>query len=259
MKIGFVSDIHEDISSLKAAMGKMEGMQVDEVVCLGDIVGYSVPFYGFMNERDANACVDLVRSNCSAVVMGNHDLFAIRKPPEHAPFFQYPDNWYDLDFEERRKLADRKLYLYENNELPSLLSRRNREYIEGLPEYVVKDCGDHSVLFTHYAMPDCTGSSVWAPEHPSELTKHFNFLGQQGCLYSFSGNDHVEGMEVFTPDDRLKSAFETVRLPNKHIWTHGPAITRGTTRNGFMVYDSSSRELSAVPLGGKIHLVPSEI
>ena len=259
MKIGFVSDIHEDISTLKQAISIMEKMQVDEVVCLGDIVGYSIPFYGFMKERNANACIDLVRSTCSATVMGNHDLFAVRKIPEHRSHFPYPANWYDLDFEERKQQANGKVYLYEENELCSLLSSKNLDFIRNLPEYVIKNCGTHSVLFSHYALPDCTGSSIWTPQISNELAAHFNFMSQEGCLYSFSGNDHIEGMEIFCPGNKLRTSFETVSLSDEKIWVHGPAIVRGTTRNGFMIYDSVKRKLSAVPLDGEIHIVPSHI
>jgi predicted phosphodiesterase len=259
MKIGFVSDIHEDISTLKRAFRTLEQMQVDEVVCLGDIVGYSVPFYNFMTERDANAVVDLVRSNCSATVIGNHDLFAVKRIPDNRSFFNYPEDWYERDYDDRRTLAADKIYLYEYNELPSLLSAKNKDFIRGLPEQVIRDCGDHSLLFTHYAMPDCTGSSIWAPKEPGELASHFNFMGQKGCLYSFSGNDHIEGMQIFTKDSKLDTSFQTVKLPDEKIWVHGPAVTRGTTLNGFMVYDSNSRELTAVPLQSDKHIVPQYI
>ena len=174
-------------------------------------------------------------------------------------FFNYLEDWYTRDFDERRTLASGRLHLYENNELPTLLSSINREYMKNLPEQVIKDCGDHSILFTHYAMPDCTGSSTWAPKDPIELATHFNFMRQKGCLYSFSGNDHIEGMEIFTSSRSLNTAFETVSLPDEKIWVHGPAIARGTTHNGFMVYDSSSRELTAVPLKSGRHVVPKFI
>lgn len=259
MKIGFISDIHEDITTLKKAVCELEKANADEIVCLGDIVGYSVPFYSFMSERNANAVVDLIRTTCSTAVMGNHDLYAVRKIPNHRSFFDYPASWYDQDFDERHAQGLGKIHLYEDNELPTLLSSKNRDYIRQLPEYVVRTLSDHQLLFSHYALPDCTGSSTWSPKEPRELKEHFNFMRNNGCLYSFSGNDHVEGMEVFSPDKKLNVSFEIVALPDNLVWAHGPAIARGTTHNGFMLYDSSSRELSAVPLRSKRHKVPQFI
>lgn len=259
MKIGFISDIHEDIVMLKQTVSILEKMQIDEIVCLGDIVGYSVPFYSYMRERDANKVVDLVRAVCSAVVIGNHDLFAIKKIPANRSFFDYPENWYGLDFSDRQVRASERLYVYENNELPTLLTSKNLEYIKNLPEHVVKNCGDHCILFTHYAFPDCTGSSIWSPKTSDDLRTHFNFMKRENCLYSFSGNDHIEGMEIFTPDTKINVTFETVNLPNDKVWVHGPPIARGTTHNGFMVYDSSKKELMAVPLNSEKHIIPRSI
>ena len=156
-------------------------------------------------------------------------------------------------------LSSGKLHLYEENELPTLLSKKNKEYIQQLPEQIIKDCGDHSILFTHYALPDRTGSSTWSPKKSKELASHFNFMGHSECLYSFSGNDHLEGMEIFTANIKLNTNFETVALSSEKTWVHGPAVARGTTHNGFMIYNSSIKELSAVPLNSKRHMVPTHI
>ncbi len=259
MKIGLISDIHEDIIMLQKAICEMEDMGVDEVICLGDIVGYSLPFYSFMAERDANAVVDLVRKTCSIVVMGNHDLYAIREIPENRSFFDYFDDWYERDFGERYKKAFDKLHLYENNELSSLLTAKNREFIKNLPEYMIKDFGNFSLLFSHYAIPDCTGSSTWKPKKSVELKAHFNFMSNHNCIYSFSGNDHIEGMQIFTKEKMVETTFESFDLPSEKIWMHGPAIARGTTYSGFTLFDTDSKELTAVPLTSERHTVPEYI
>lgn len=256
MKLGLISDIHEDISTLERAIRELEKADADEIVCLGDIVGYSIPFYNYMSERSANAVVDLVRTTCSTTVMGNHDLYAVKQIPNHRSFFNYPESWYQQDFEDRKNLASGKIHLYEDNELPTLLSSKNREFIRHLPEYVIRELDGHSVLFSHYALPDCTGSSTWSPKDPRELTEHFKFMRDNGCVYSFSGNDHVEGAEIFTTDQKLSISFETVALPDDLVWAHGPAIARGTTHNGCMLYDASNRELTAIPLKSDLHIVP---
>ena len=55
--------------------------QVDEIVCLGDIVGFCVLYYSYWDTRDANSVVEWVKETCPAAVMGNHDLYAVRKTP----------------------------------------------------------------------------------------------------------------------------------------------------------------------------------
>lgn len=259
MKIGFLADIHEDIIMLKRAISMMEKMQVDEIICLGDIVGYSIPFYNFLDERDANAVVDLLRSECSNIVIGNHDLFAVRKFPKNSSFFDYPLDWYQMDFQTRNEKALGKMYLYENNELATLLSSRNYEFLKSLPEYVVKQCEDHAILCSHYAFPDCTGCAIWTPSDPVELIDHFNFMQQEKCLYAFSGHDHVEGLVLFTPNEKYNSDFGSVSLLPKKTWINGPAVVRGTTYNGFMIYDSIHKQLTAHALGADRYILPSNL
>jgi predicted phosphodiesterase len=256
MLLGIISDIHEDLPQLSAALRQLERKGVDEIVCLGDIVGFAVPFYGYLKSRDANSAVALIRQNCSLVVIGNHDLYHAKRIPTHRSFFDYPSHWYDLDFEERKRLSRDQVFLYEENELSALLSRENRGYLASLPEYVVKDLGDHRILFSHYAFPDCTGSSTHVVRDSRALDEHFQVMDRLGCVYSFSGNDHIEGVRVFTENRHTGCAFDMFRLPSEPLWVNGPAICSGTTDNGLMIYDSSERVVHAQRLGARKHVVP---
>ncbi len=65
MKIGVISDVHGNIHALWAVEKKLAELNVDEVWCLGDTVGYGA----FPNQ-----CVEWVRKNCSVVLLGNHEL-----------------------------------------------------------------------------------------------------------------------------------------------------------------------------------------
>lgn len=62
MRFGIVSDIHANLQALEAVLADMPA--VDEVLCLGDVVGYG---------GDPNACVDLVREKGWPTLVGNHD------------------------------------------------------------------------------------------------------------------------------------------------------------------------------------------
>lgn len=68
MKLGIISDIHGNAPALKAVLAEMRG-QVNEVVFLGDLVGY----YAFVEE-----CVALARDELKTGVLGNHDDFFLR-------------------------------------------------------------------------------------------------------------------------------------------------------------------------------------
>lgn len=65
MKVGIVSDIHGNFHALREVDKKLSELKVNEVWCLGDVVGYGA----FPNE-----CVEWVRENCSVAVLGNHEL-----------------------------------------------------------------------------------------------------------------------------------------------------------------------------------------
>lgn len=66
MKMGLISDIHGNFEALKAVLAELDRMNVSEVYCLGDVVGY----YSQVNE-----CCDELRSRQIPCVMGNHDWY----------------------------------------------------------------------------------------------------------------------------------------------------------------------------------------
>jgi putative phosphoesterase len=66
MTIGLISDIHGNCEALKVVLAELDKMQVSDVICLGDVVGY----YAQINE-----CCDELRARRIRCVMGNHDWY----------------------------------------------------------------------------------------------------------------------------------------------------------------------------------------
>ena len=64
MKYAVISDIHSNLEALTKALEIIDQRSVDEIICLGDIVGYGA---------NPNECLALVRKRCSIVIKGNHD------------------------------------------------------------------------------------------------------------------------------------------------------------------------------------------
>src|SRR5204863_2169564 len=104
-RLGVLAGIHEDVVRLEQAVDVLRQTGCEAVLCLGDIVGYSVPYYGFLKSRDAHRAIQLVRQQCRYVVAGNHDLYAVRRVSSQKEVFDYPSNWYALDRAARRQLA----------------------------------------------------------------------------------------------------------------------------------------------------------
>ncbi|MBW3593734.1 MAG: metallophosphatase family protein [Actinobacteria bacterium] len=65
MRIAVVSDIHGNVHALQAVLAAIEEDAVDEIWCLGDLVGYG---------PDPNACCTLVAERTMLSLIGNHDL-----------------------------------------------------------------------------------------------------------------------------------------------------------------------------------------
>jgi diadenosine tetraphosphatase ApaH/serine/threonine PP2A family protein phosphatase len=67
VRIAIVSDIHGNLEALTAVLEDIDRRPVDEIVCLGDIVGYG---------PDPAACLAVIRGRRIPSFMGNHDQAA---------------------------------------------------------------------------------------------------------------------------------------------------------------------------------------
>jgi diadenosine tetraphosphatase ApaH/serine/threonine PP2A family protein phosphatase len=60
----FISDIHGNLEALQETLGFLDSLGIEEVYCLGDLVGYG---------PDPGPCITLICERCRGVVAGNHD------------------------------------------------------------------------------------------------------------------------------------------------------------------------------------------
>ncbi len=67
MRAAVISDIHSNLPALEAVLEAIEdaGDRVEEIWCLGDVVGYGA---------QPDACAELIRERCDTCLVGNHDL-----------------------------------------------------------------------------------------------------------------------------------------------------------------------------------------
>ena len=71
VRVAILSDIHSNLEALCAVIDDAGGRgAIDEVWCLGDMVGYG---------PDPNACLDVLLSMKHVMVAGNHDMAAVGK------------------------------------------------------------------------------------------------------------------------------------------------------------------------------------
>src|SRR5882757_6525673 len=68
MKLAILSDVHADVHALRDALGQVDRLGVERVVCCGDLLDYGL----FPDET-----LDLLRDRGVATVRGNHDRWAL--------------------------------------------------------------------------------------------------------------------------------------------------------------------------------------
>lgn len=66
--IAIISDVHGNYEALKSVLAKIDEMNISDIFCLGDVVGY----YSQVNE-----CCDELRKRNVKCIMGNHDWYMI--------------------------------------------------------------------------------------------------------------------------------------------------------------------------------------
>src|SRR5688500_18854947 len=68
MRVAIASDIHGNRHAFEAVIAAAHDAQVEELWCLGDLVGYGA---------EPDACVALAEANCAVCLAGNHDLAVV--------------------------------------------------------------------------------------------------------------------------------------------------------------------------------------
>jgi len=114
MRLGIFSDVHANIEALSAVMESFADEEVDELYCLGDVVGYG---------GSPNECADVIREVAEVTILGNHDA-AVAGRMDYSYYYDAARN--ALDLHATQMTAD------------------NMDWLKALPyKYVVGDSGVH--------------------------------------------------------------------------------------------------------------------
>lgn len=183
-----VSDIHGNLPALEAVFRDIEARRIEEIVCLGDIVGYGA---------DPEACLDVVMARARWSLLGNHDDALLHGSKGFNPIAAEMIQW-----TRDRMVADMRSgpdptprpdcpRATEDARLPACLTIRHSpasrwEYVERLAPRRLE--GD--VLYVHgspldpvfeYVLPD--RFSAWAPDRIGTLLEAVPWL-------AFCGHTH---------------------------------------------------------------------
>ncbi|MBX3042413.1 MAG: metallophosphoesterase [Candidatus Kapabacteria bacterium] len=248
MKIGIISDIHEDAERLLSAIKSLEKYNCDYLVCLGDISGFDERFYSFKYSKNLDYCVDIIKVNCRVVLPGNHDLFHLKKLPEYNTVFHFPDNWYELDFKERKSLSNGLIWLYDKDYPIRNIYKFSTLFEDFINKYIIEN-EEIKILLTHSVAPDISGFLTKKPVKLNDFINHFQFLENNNCKIGISGHLHPNGLLRITGKkvNHPKFALMEISEDTKSQFII-PCIADGIQDNGFTILDTKSKTIESIPL-----------
>ena len=216
MRYAVISDIHANLEAFKAVLSDIKEQGADDIVCLGDIVGYNA---------DPNECVDIIRSRGIRTVMGNHD--------SRAAGVDSPGGF-------NSRARDAILWTRER------LTRENIEFLRALPLYMSID---DSFLIMHGSL-DSYDEYIYTGE---SAAWNFGLINRMGRIKaSFFGHTHLPtaymegGGNCAEVENFAQVGLLAIRPGSGYLINPG-AVGQprdGDTRAGYIIYDTDRAQVS---------------
>lgn len=168
-----ISDIHGNLEAFRAVLDDIATQAVDEIYCLGDLIGYG---------PDPGPCIDLCR-DFQLCLLGNHDNGALFDPEGFSSGAERAIFWTRDQIEEKNP---------ENRSRWEFLARLPRTRRDAETMYVH---GSPRSPLCEYVFPE----DVY---NERKIKRIFTYIQR----YCFQGHTHVPG--VFTDDCRFLSLRE---------------------------------------------------
>lgn len=166
-----ISDIHGNLEALRAVLDEIDSLNIREIICLGDMVGYGP------QPREA---LDLVESVATVIILGNHEEAILYGcPPNFSPRARRAIEW------------TRKVLLEDAAETPAV-----REQRHDLLKSLKTDCRIQGVTYVHGSPRSPTREYV-LPRDASDKKKMSGIFEAMED-YCFCGHSHTPG--IFTPN-----------------------------------------------------------
>jgi diadenosine tetraphosphatase ApaH/serine/threonine PP2A family protein phosphatase len=231
VRTAIISDIHGNLEALQTVLADIDRRGVDEIICLGDILGYG---------PDPLACVDLVARRCAWSLMGNHDYAVLYEPTNFNSVARQAAYWtraqLDAAAEADPESGNRRLdflnrirprvryqgayicvhgsvrkpineYVFETDVMDD--PRKMREIFDRIDDQVLigdrRVCGRCIVGHTHVP-----GIFQWTDDDGADFTRasHLGGVGQADPLDDIGGVEDEDkdpflvGFHVFDPEEK---------------------------------------------------------
>lgn len=209
MRYAIIADIHANLAAFKAVLddiGRRGG--VEEVWCLGDVVGYG---------PDPTKCLELLRRRKHVCVAGNHDWAAIGK---------IDTSYFNPDAAEASRWTAKQL------------SKEDIRYLESLPLVISR--GDFTLVHGSPRDP------IWEYVLSTGIAReNFAFFKSQFCLVGHSHVPCVFQYDDTGSGSLIKFSTDTGMVLSKSRLIINPGGVGqprdGDPRASYAIYDSETR------------------
>ncbi len=168
MKLGVITDIHNNLTALKAVVKELLQSRCDKIICCGDIIG--------IGPSPEETVQYLMQIPNLIAVRGNHEKYLLDKMPT-----EYPN-------EENMGFEEMKHHKWEH----SLLSKESVEFLRSLPYKVSLKYEDYTLAVMHYCM-DCDGHYINGKMNPDKTDLKMMFADVEGDIILY-GHNHCRNI-----------------------------------------------------------------
>ena len=222
MKVALISDIHGNLEALTAVLNHAFKQNVDQIYCLGDVIGYG---------PRQHACLQLVKKCCNNILRGNHeDAFLSGK--SYYRMSQYARE--GIDFAKKTLTANDVAII--NNTVPtitlkyinarlchaSMLGDCNWRYISHIEEAErnIEKMDTQLLIIGHTHVPFIFSSDSNSHKHMKELSIDFIKDLSQPVILSSNHKYILNVGSVGQPRDRdCRSAYGIIEK-NENVLTY---------------------------------------
>ena len=165
MRYGIITDIHNNVTALRAVLKELERMECDRIICCGDLIG--------IGPDPEESVQELLRIPGLIAVRGNHERYLLEGMPT-----EYPNS-------EHMSPEEMAQHRWEHR----LLSEESVAFLRGLPKRIDFVTEGLRISVMHSCM-DRNGQYSKAVMHPTEAEVKIMFADVSSDIILY-GHDHA--------------------------------------------------------------------
>lgn len=168
MKIGIITDIHNNLTALRNVVDRLNNMECDKIICCGDIIG--------IGPNPEETVQYMMQIPNLIAVRGNHEKYLLEGIPS-----EYPND-------ENMSLEEMEHHKWEHH----LLSAVSISFLKNLPYRICVNYEGFNISVMHYCM-DREGHYIHYQANPSADDLHKMFADVQSDIILY-GHNHCRNI-----------------------------------------------------------------